>query len=764
MKISVSHKWLQTFFDTNLPSKEELVNLLQLHAFEIESVKDVSGDVVYELDILANRPDCLSHYGIAREISSITGIKLKKKYLQSPYEGDVSENTILTDSCERFAVLHLTNIDYSKMPENMKEYIEVLGNKSINPIVDLSNYILFMLGQPTHAFDASKVSGNINVREAKKDEKLKLLNGEEIILTEDDMIIVDNDNPVGLAGVMGGEETKVTETTKDIYLEVASFSPQKIRHSSRRFGLMSDASQRFSQGISAELLGYVLNDIISLCETFATVSDVVDMHNAKIPKTKKKTGVSVKEINERLGSSYTEKDIKNVFDKTDFVYEIINSREEFLNVIKGSINTPYKWGAGVRYDSPNEFDCSSLISYAASRAGLSIPRISVNQYLSAKHIEEPKSGDLIFFNSSDESLERRTKHIFEKVFPVSPGTVEGGINHVGVVLDKDTIIHAEGTSGAGKVIEAPFSPELKERSLFAQIWDDEKRFAVEIPVERVDLNTQFDLIEEVARLSGYETIPSTKQKIEKDSKVNELYAKQLHIQKILTSIGFNEIITSSFTNKSEVAVVYPVAKDKGFLRKNLSENMNSSLELNSHIGEILGVSAIKLFEIGNVFTKDVESLKLCIGVCNVSGNPKIKESDIEKEIKNAINIPGGFKNGIWEVSLDEIDINVNSYELPSKITEIRYKEFSRYPFVLRDVAVFVPKDVEVEKLEEIIKSNAGEYFVRLRLFDVFEKDDKISYAYRLVFQSEKETLDDEMILKHTDKIYSALEKEGYEIR
>ena len=763
MKMLISHMWLQTLFNDELPSHKEIEKLLLLHIFEVEGIEKIGDDFIYELDILANRPDCLSHYGIAREISAITGVSLKKEYLKKEYSKIESEEYINTENCDRYAVLHLKDIDPTKMPNDMKKFLLSVGQNSIHPMVDISNYILFLLGQPTHAFDASKISGLLGVRQAKNGEELTLLGGDVISLKETDCVITDKDKAIALAGVKGGEDTKVDDNTKDVYLEIATFNNVSVRNTSRRLGMSTDASQRFSQGISPELLGYVINDIIEICSTFSKVERVSDSKRTPL-RNIRKTGVSANDVNKIAGTSYNDSDIENVLKSYGYEYEIVNPREKFIESLRSQLGKPYKWASSISYDATDSFDCSSLISWAAAQAGKSIPRISINQYLSSEHVEEPKIGDLVFSSSIDESMKKHTKHIFEEGYYVSPGVSKIGINHVGVLTEENLMLEANGVSEEGKVVEKAFTKEKKEKCIFGSIWEDEKRFAIKVPIERTDINSQLDLVEEVIRFKGLENIPTNIPEVGGETQINKEYAKQLYIQNALTNIGFIEIFTSSFVSNGDVELIYPVAKDKSKVRKSLIDQMKVALKENSYFGELLEVGNVMLFEIGNVFSKENEHVKLCLGIKDVPGNPKIKESKVEEMVKDVLPINGGFKDGVWEVDLKDLDINPKSYIIPSNISDVQFEMPSKYPFILRDVAVFVPNDVSSEMVKKIIMEKAGPYIKIIRLFDIFEKDDRVSYAFRLVFQSNEKTLGDKTIFQYVEDIYSSLTNKGYEIR
>src|SRR5499427_6319741 len=196
-------------------------------------------DTILDVEITPNRGDLLSHFGLAREIAALTGNKLKT----TPPDANIGVNKsgvtiVATRECPFFSL----------------RKIESVGVRSINNIVDISNFVMLELGQPTHAFDADKLNGDINVRLACDGEKFLALDGKTYSLKPDNCVIADQERAVGIGGVMGGEETGVTDSTKNILLEAAYFLPPSIRRTARDLNLPSDASYRFERGVDPDMV------------------------------------------------------------------------------------------------------------------------------------------------------------------------------------------------------------------------------------------------------------------------------------------------------------------------------------------------------------------------------------------------------------------------------------------------------------------------------------------------------------------------------
>src|SRR5215510_9531114 len=202
-------------------------------------------DTILDVEITPNRGDLLSHFGLAREIAALSGNKLETTPPEANIEINGSGVTIAaTRECPFFSLRRIDNVRVGPSPQWLRAKIESVGIRSINNIVDISNFVMLELGQPTHAFDANKLKGGINVRLARDGEKFLALDGKTYSLNRDTCVVADQERAVGIGGVMGGEETGVTNSTKNILLEAAYFLPSSIRRTARDLNLQSDASYR----------------------------------------------------------------------------------------------------------------------------------------------------------------------------------------------------------------------------------------------------------------------------------------------------------------------------------------------------------------------------------------------------------------------------------------------------------------------------------------------------------------------------------------
>jgi len=212
-------------------------------------------ETILDVEITPNRGDLLSHFGLAREIAALTGKKTKSTPRESKIPvNKTGVNITSTRECPFFSARKIDNVRVGPSPQWLRAKIESVGVRSINNIVDISNFVMLELGQPTHAFDADKLKGGINVRVAHDGEKFLALDGKTYSLKPDNCVVADQEGAVGIGGVMGGEETGVTDSTKNVLLEAAYFLPASIRRTARELNLPSDASYRFERGVDSDMV------------------------------------------------------------------------------------------------------------------------------------------------------------------------------------------------------------------------------------------------------------------------------------------------------------------------------------------------------------------------------------------------------------------------------------------------------------------------------------------------------------------------------
>ncbi len=286
-------------------------------------------DIVFELEITPNRPDCLSHIGIAREVAALYNKELK--YPKTEINKETVEKTVDNISVEikdndlskRYVARIIKNVQVKESPKWLKERVESVGIRSINNIVDVSNYILMETNQPNHIFDLDKLEGTkITVDVAKNDEIFVTLDEQERKLNNEDIVIKDEKKVVALAGVMGGFNSQITENTKNILLEVAHFNPQKIRKTSRRLALISDSSYRFERGVDRENAINVVNRIANVIQEVAggdILQGVVD--NYPEVTAKQVAELNFARLNRFVGKEIAREEVIRILQKLEVTVE-----------------------------------------------------------------------------------------------------------------------------------------------------------------------------------------------------------------------------------------------------------------------------------------------------------------------------------------------------------------------------------------------------------------------------------------------------------
>ena len=262
--------WLRDFVD--IPeSPAETAEALTMAGLAVDGVREEDGEHVFELDVTANRPDALSHFGVAREISAIYHRPLRLPVsavapIAEKASSRVSVEILDPDLCPRYSARVLLDVEIEPSADWMRKRLELCGQRAINNIADLTNYVLLETGHPTHAFDLDLLDqAKIIVRRGKAGEQLRTLDGLDRNLDDDRLVIADGSRPIALAGVMGGLETEISDSTRNVLLEAAWFEPGSIRRTSRRLGMHSEASHRFERGADIEATVWALERIAHWC-------------------------------------------------------------------------------------------------------------------------------------------------------------------------------------------------------------------------------------------------------------------------------------------------------------------------------------------------------------------------------------------------------------------------------------------------------------------------------------------------------------------
>jgi phenylalanyl-tRNA synthetase beta chain len=290
--MNISYNWLKDLIEIDAPAAE-LASQLTRVGLAVEGIHAADDDFVFDIDLTSSRPDCLSHLGIAREIHVITERPLKIQGEVDTSEAEVPLPAVLAydivavrdpDLCHRFTARIINNVKIGPSPEWLVKRLEAIGERSINNVADITNYVMHELGQPMHAFDLDKLAGRrIVVRRARSGESITTLDEVERKLDPTMLAICDEEKPVAVAGIMGGLDSSITESTRSVLLEVAYFDRASIRQASRRLNLATEASYRFERGVDIENLIVASDRASSLIREVAggDLGEFVDMYPTK---------------------------------------------------------------------------------------------------------------------------------------------------------------------------------------------------------------------------------------------------------------------------------------------------------------------------------------------------------------------------------------------------------------------------------------------------------------------------------------------------
>jgi len=684
--MNISLDWIAEFVDLDGMDTAEVAESLTRAGLEVEGSEQTGKDTILEISVTPNRPDWLSHLGVARELAAIYGLELKLPDFSvveasTPVEAMTTIDIEAPDGCSRYSGRVVTGIRIGPSPDEISARLESLGVRSINNVVDATNYVMLELGQPLHAFDYHRLAENrIVVRKAKKGEKLTTLDEQDRLLEEQDLLICDGVGPVAMAGIMGGGSSEVHDETVDLLLESACFDPGTIRRSSKRLSLSTEASYRFERGTDPSGTVTAVDRLAHLVQKWAggeICAGAVDAHPR--PEGKRVVEFSSGRINRHLGTDIPEQEMVEILEKLGLKSEKI--KEDRWNLI--------------------------------------------------------------------------------------------------------------------------------------------------VPGFRRDIAIEEDIAEEVARIYGYQNIPITMPigrtipvGVDRDEKA--LYTAKVAME----GMGFSEAITYSFIRESDLQVLgltggpdpvrllNPISEDMSVMRTSLLPGLLQSLQLNLS----RRIDDVRLYEIGRVFLpcEECEVSKERFRIAAVmTGSRNENNWAREKEESNFYDIKGAAENllaalGIRDVSFQEMEMTylqpgqsawvvlgdrsagpvgtihpriTDKYDVRSwagcfelDISVVRdvaaakrqYKPYSRYPGVLRDMALIVPSDSTSAQIEEAILGSAKD-LQYVRLFDLYKgkgiPDGSRSLGFTLHFQSFDRTLTDEEVDRSMKRILKTLEdKYGAKLR
>ena len=646
-------------------------------------------DEVIDFDLTANRGDLLSILGMAYELGAIYDKKVKEIDLSHKENSEDVNDTfkveVNTDNCSIFLAKKVKNIEIKESPAFIKNRLIASGIRPINNVVDISNYVMLETGQPLHFYDADTLKGKLEVRMAEDGEKLTTLDSIERTLSKEDIVISDGEKAIGLAGVMGGLETEITDNTKNVIIESAIFDGVKVRKTSKEI-LRSEASSRFEKGLDPNRTYMAIERACKLLEEYASgevVGGIAKYDNSD--KENRNIEISFKKINDVLGMEISKKDVLDVFRRLGFDVIIKKQKSDFTETEK-----------------------------------------------ELENVEE---------------------------------------------------------------------------------------ITVSVPRRRGDISIKEDLIEEVGRIYGVDNIVG---KLPQMPLKSGSYDKVTRgIRNKMVDLGLNETLSYILVNDKEakyftkddtelVSLLDPMSEDRNTLRHSILPSLLKIYEYNKARSN----KDVSIFEIGKAFYKKAEEYgehnKLAVlmtgdfylGVNNKKQVDFYVIKGIVEETLDFLGYTGRYSFIVRENQMpDEVHpgqsalISVNNdivgligrvhpslvkeavyiFEidldklLDKKVGKMKYKEYSKFPSVKKDLAVVVDKNTTSGEIATLIKKSGGSSLANIEVFDVYAgkgiEENKKSIAYSLTFEKMDRTLTDEEINESLSKIIDMLEKKlGAELR
>src|SRR3990172_2062692 len=334
--MKISYNWLKEYVNFYL-SPQELADKLTNVGLVVADIQPVEDDFCLDVEVTSNRPDCLGVIGIAREVAAVVGANVQ--FPETNYRSaDIEVSKLISVAveepilCPHYTARVVRHITVKSSPEWMQKRLKCIGLRPVNNIVDITNYVMMETGQPLHAFDLDKLSDQkIIVRRAKSGEEIVALNGARRALFHDMLVIADGKRPVAIAGIMGGKDTEVSESTRNILLECAQFESRQVRRTSKATGIASDSSYRFERGVDPEAVEPASKRAVKFIKDLAEgeiAKGAIDIRSERYER--KKITLRIERLNKVLGLEIKRTIANDILKRLQF--NILNEIDTFIDV------------------------------------------------------------------------------------------------------------------------------------------------------------------------------------------------------------------------------------------------------------------------------------------------------------------------------------------------------------------------------------------------------------------------------------------------
>jgi phenylalanyl-tRNA synthetase beta subunit len=817
-----------------------------------ENTRLPDGQVI-DAELTPNRGDCLSMVGMAREVGATFNRKFKMPVVKRPNvtsKKKIEVEVIDKNLCPRYVAKVIEGVKIGPSPKWLQDRLVAAGVRPISNIVDVTNYVMLELGQPLHAFDFSKLQATmaeaqhgqassklppkIIVRRAKTGERITTLDNQERKLTGEDLLICDSKKPVALAGVMGGLNSEVDDKTTDVVLEAASFNPAAIRKTAQRLNLRSEASNRFEKGIPLALPEMAIERAAELIIETAggKAGERTDVLSAWI--WVQRVGLELSRIGSVLGAQIEETKAIKILQSLGFEVE----RFDFKTEARKHLGKPYVFGASYKTHGDMAFDCSYLTDYIYSKVGKFIGYTSLAQFELGESVDEDnlQPGDILFVkghidkSAADHYFMPDGKGNYRRITLEKPKEV----GHNALYIGHGRIVHARHFDydsknkkwkklPTGKVVEEGVEAFTKNPEYLGArryLRNPRNYLAVTVPWWRLDIRIEEDILEELARINGYDKIPATLPSGQLPGKSQNLRTEiERDLKRKLTFQGLTEVISYSFISEklanlsgvpiSELPKIdNPLSIDQAYMRGALWPSLLEVAAKNQDAADQL-----KIFEIANTYRKGRQELHLA-AVARLDGGKQsfyelkgilwsvlreFKLANLDLRPATVEMAEDGQGAEIWadkkligkmgivsskirqkigqktELAVAEIYLSAIDRDFGRQIT---YKPLPKYPRASRDVNIVVDEEILVSEVVKSIAVSKTPHLLNYRIESVYEgkparqkrggdgglPENKKSVTISLEFGSEERTLTDEEIEQSVSGVVKALTKIGGELR
>ncbi len=715
-------------------------------------------DDILEFELTANRGDCFSVFGLVREAAVLLDETPNFPEIKVREDDDKNSSDLIEikidapDLCSRFSARVLTDVKLFPSPEWMQKRLEGAGIRAINNVVDVTNFVMVELGQPMHAYDYDEVAGKIlNARRAVTGEQLHTLDDSNRLAKGDELVIADAEKAAGLAGVMGGFETEITDKTKTVVLEAASFNSASIRRTSRAVGLHSEASGRFERGVNTNATVTALDRAAQLLQDMGACKvckGIVDNYPA--PKSEIKVQFTAKQINDRLGTNLSENEIVKILSSLGFkISEVIGEVDS--DEVFDKISFAAKHFAKSAKELAQNSEVDDFVKNIGSTVGELINRSKSVSSTTYEAVVPDWRNDVTIPEDLSEEVARI--YGFDKIPVTLPkGSQQGRQSKIQNFTDKIKFI----LTSLGMNEETSFAFTSQETFDKLQIpADSELRNAVPIMNPLTDENP---LLRTNLLGSILENAARNFSRKNEDVRLFEIapvfFPKNLPVTELPDEV------------QKLVGLIMGRREPKGWTQNSAEVDFYDAKGI---VEELFAQLGIRNYELG--IGDDKKNSSLLTPHSSFSLHPG-KTAFFKKgrevlatvgEVHPAVAENFGIAKKIFVFECDIATL------MKCAAKKFSFESLPKYPAISRDLAILVDKNVAAGEVEKVISKSAGKFFNGVTLFDVYTGDrisaDKKSLAFAIKFQSNERTLKDEEADDAFKNILAQVEKTfGAELR